>query len=57
MGIVDGPTEVHKIAVAKALLRDRQPAPGLWPTHFLPDAIEKARAKLGWAIELDVGNH
>lgn len=57
MGIVDGPTEVHKIAVAKALLRDRKPAPGLWPTQFLPDAIEKARTKLGWAIELDVGNH
>jgi len=56
MGIVDGPTEVHKIAVAKAVLRDRAAAPGLWPSSFLPERIEQARAKLAAAIELDVGN-
>ena len=56
MGIVDGPTEVHKIAVAKAVLRDRKAAPGLWPTYFLPDNIAKAREKLAWALERDTGN-
>ena len=56
MGIVDGPTEVHKIAVAKEVLRDRVAAPGLWPSSFLPERIEQARAKLAAAIELDVGN-
>jgi acyl-CoA dehydrogenase len=56
MGIVDGPTEVHKVAVAKEVLRGRAAAPGLWPSSFLPDRIEKARAKFAAAIELDVGN-
>ena len=56
MGIVDGPTEVHKIAVAKEVLRDRVAAHGLWPSSFLPERIEQARAKLAAAIELDVGN-
>jgi acyl-CoA dehydrogenase len=54
MGIVDGPTEVHQMAVAKAVLRDRSAARGLWPTYFLPDAIASAREKLAQAIELDV---
>jgi acyl-CoA dehydrogenase len=57
MGIVDGPTEVHKISVAKEVLRDRRGAEQLWPNYYLPDAVQKARAKLAWAIELDVGNH
>jgi acyl-CoA dehydrogenase len=56
MGIVDGPTEVHQVAVAKAVLRDRRAAPGLWPTYFLPDNIARAREKLAWAIERDAGN-
>jgi len=42
--------------VAKAVLRDRVAAPGLWPSSFLPERIEQARAKLAAAIELDVGN-
>jgi acyl-CoA dehydrogenase len=56
MGIVDGPTEVHKVAVAKAVLRDRKPSLGLWPSYFLPDAIERAHARFGDAIEREVGN-
>jgi acyl-CoA dehydrogenase len=56
MGIVDGPTEVHKVAVAKAVLRERKAAPGLWPTYFLPDNIARAREKLAWALERDAGN-
>jgi acyl-CoA dehydrogenase len=57
MGIVDGPTEVHKVAVAKAVLRGRKPSESTFGSYFLPDAIEKARERLAWAIELDVGNH
>ena len=45
MGIVDGPTEVHRVTVAKQVLRDYEPAPGLFPTaHVLP-RIEAAREK------------
>jgi acyl-CoA dehydrogenase len=36
MSVVDGPTEVHKITVAREVLTDYQPATGLWPTAHLP---------------------
>jgi acyl-CoA dehydrogenase len=42
---VDGPTEVHTVAVAKGELRDYPPAPGLFPTTHLPPLIEAARAR------------
>jgi acyl-CoA dehydrogenase len=57
MGIVDGPTEVHKISVAKEILRDRKGTEAMFPDYYLPTAVEQARKKLAWAIELDVGNH
>jgi acyl-CoA dehydrogenase len=47
---VDGPTEVHKVAVAKGELRDYPPAPGLFPTTHLPPLIEAARAR--YAVQL-----
>jgi acyl-CoA dehydrogenase len=56
MGIVDGPTEVHKIAVAKELLRDRKAAAGMFPDYYLPNSIDHARQKLAHALELDIGN-
>lgn len=46
MGIVDGPTEVHKITVAKEVLRSRRAATGPWPTYHLPPNIEAAQARL-----------
>ena len=45
MGIVDGPTEVHKVSVARDILRDARPAPGLFPTYFVPDALAAAKIK------------
>jgi len=56
MGIVDGPTEVHKVGVAKEVLRDRRGATQLFPDYYLPVAAARAREKLAWAIELDAGN-
>jgi acyl-CoA dehydrogenase len=56
MGIVDGPTEVHKVAVAKAVLRGRTGHEGPWPSYFMPDTVARAREKLAHAIELEVGN-
>ena len=32
MGLADGPTEVHKVTVARQVLSEYQPAPGLFPT-------------------------
>ncbi len=45
MGIVDGPTEVHKVSVAKDLLRDAVPSPGVFPTYHVPSARAAAEAK------------
>jgi acyl-CoA dehydrogenase len=56
MGIADGPTEVHKITVAKAVLAQHKPAPGLWPTEFLPDRVAAARAKFAQYLEHEAGN-
>lgn len=46
MGIVDGPTEVHKLAVAKSVLREYSPSDDLFPTYHVPKKLEAARKKL-----------
>jgi acyl-CoA dehydrogenase len=56
MGIVDGPTEVHKTQVAKQLLKAYKPSPGLFPSSHLPPRIEAARKKFARYLELGVGN-
>lgn len=45
MASVDGPTEVHKVTVAKEVLRHRKPANGPFPSPHLPPRIEAARKK------------
>ena len=56
MGIVDGPTEVHKVTVARQVLRDYQPTRELFPTGHIPKLREAAIARYGHLIELEVGN-
>jgi acyl-CoA dehydrogenase len=56
MGIVDGPTEVHKVTLARQVLREYEAAPGLFPTQHLPALRERAIAKYGHLLELEVGN-
>jgi len=56
MSVVDGPTEVHKITVARDVLRDYKASPGLWPTAHLPAKREEARRKLAEHFEHVVGN-
>ena len=56
MGIVDGPTEVHRVTVAKQVLKDYQPHEGLFPSMHLPPRIEAAREKFADILELEVGN-
>ncbi len=36
MGIADGPTEVHKVTVAKQVLKDYRPDNDLFPGYHLP---------------------
>jgi acyl-CoA dehydrogenase len=56
MGIVDGPTEVHRVTIAKRVLRDYKPADGLFPSAHLPGRLEAARAKFAEILEREVGN-
>ncbi len=56
MSVVDGPTEVHKITVAREVLKDYEPAPGLWPTAHLPAKREEAKEKLADYLEHVVAN-
>jgi acyl-CoA dehydrogenase len=56
MGLADGPTEVHKVTVAKQVLRDYKPVDGLWPSEHLPARLAAARAKYAAYLENEVGN-
>lgn len=51
-GLVDGPTEVHQIGLAKRILKDATPAPGLFPTEHIPTREVAAREKLARYLAL-----
>jgi acyl-CoA dehydrogenase len=55
MGIVDGPTEVHKVTVATQTLRHYKPAGDLFPTYHLPRKIDEARERFAELLEHEVG--
>jgi acyl-CoA dehydrogenase len=51
MAIADGPTEVHKITVAREVLKGYEPADGLWPTGHLPSRRADAFARYADLLE------
>ena len=51
MGLADGPTEVHKITVARQVVRDYRPSDDMWPTEWIPRKIDAARAKFAELLE------
>ena len=51
LGVVDGPTEVHKVAVAKAVLRNYEANPDLFPSYHTPTQRAKAMAKYGHYLD------
>ncbi len=55
MGIADGPTEVHKLTVARQVLKGYKPAEGLFPSEHLPDRQAAARKKFAALLEHEVG--
>ena len=54
MGLADGPTEVHKITVARQVLRDYKATDGLFPTGTSRRLREAAIKKYADRIELEV---
>ena len=56
LGLADGPTEVHKVTVARQVLRDHRPSDDLWPSEHLPKKLAAAKAKYAEILEHEVGN-
>jgi acyl-CoA dehydrogenase len=54
MGIADGPTEVHKITIARQVLKEHQPSEGLFPSAHLPPRQEAARKRFADLLEHEV---
>jgi alkylation response protein AidB-like acyl-CoA dehydrogenase len=51
--IMDGPDEVHKVTVARNVLKNYTPHEGNWPTEFLPAKREAAKQKFAALLERD----
>ena len=56
LGIADGPTEVHKLTLARQLLKSYEPVEGLWPTGHLPTRRAAAQARFADLLELEVAS-
>jgi len=54
MGLADGPTEVHKVTVARQVLREYRGTNELFPTRHIPALREAAIAKFADVIEAEV---
>lgn len=51
LGLADGPTEVHKVTVARQVLRGFQPEPAMFPRYHLPRVKARAMDLYGSALE------
>jgi acyl-CoA dehydrogenase len=45
LGLADGPTEVHKVTVARQVLKQYKAVEGPWPSEHLPIRRAEARAR------------
>jgi len=51
--VVDGPNEIHKVTIAKNVLRNYEPHAGNWPTEFLPAKRAEAKQKFAGLLAGD----
>jgi len=56
LGIADGPTEVHKVTVARQVLRGYAASDDLWPSQHIPRRLADAREKYAEYLEHEIGN-
>jgi acyl-CoA dehydrogenase len=54
MGLADGPTEVHKVTVARQVLLGYSPAEGRFPSAWLPPRTEAARVRYAEILARDL---
>ena len=54
--IYDGPDEVHRVTVARQVLKDYTPADGPWPTDHIPTRREAAQRKFAGMLEAATAN-
>ena len=57
MGIADGPTEVHKVTIARQALKDYEASEGLFPSEHLPERTAAARERFAKYLEHDIASH
>jgi alkylation response protein AidB-like acyl-CoA dehydrogenase len=53
MSVMDGVDEVHKVTVARNVLKGYQPHEGFWPTDYFPTKRAEARQKFRAAMDAD----
>lgn len=51
LGLADGPTEAHKVNLAKLILKGYDAEDPEWPSEYLDNRIEAARAKYAGVID------
>jgi acyl-CoA dehydrogenase len=51
MALVDGPSEVHKITIARQVLKDHQPHADGWPSQLRPRKLVEARHRFDEMVE------
>ena len=56
MGLADGPTEVHKVQVARRVLDDYVPCDDLFPTMHIPKRRAAAEERFADVLERHLGN-
>ena len=55
LGLADGPTEAHKVNLARLFLKDYEAEDPEWPSEFSDNRIAAAKAKYGDLVDRDSG--